>query len=125
MGKRSNRRISTFLLALLPFYLVGLAKLIWPDLFLSPYFVNSYLADLVAMPVYFSLVVLIRRYVLLRLRNYRLRLKDIIGGTLYVGIIFEILLPLYSPRFTMDLFDLVAYSIGSALYFFIQKRTLH
>jgi len=43
---------------------------------------------------------------------------------IYVSVVFELLLPTFSHKFTADLFDVLVYALGAILYFVFQKQVI-
>ena len=43
-------------------------------------------------------------------------------ATVYVSVVFEVMLPYFSKRFTRDLVDVVMYVLGGIVYYWGQKK---
>ena len=46
----------------------------------------------------------------------------IVFATVYVSVVFEIVLPHYSTKFTGDLVDVVMYVLGGSIFYWGQKN---
>ena len=76
---------------------------------------DSYLDNLLAMPVILTLF-LAERTFLFPSRTPSLNKSEVIVIILYVSVIAELLFPLLSERFTADLLDVLFYCIGSIIF---------
>lgn len=85
----------------------------------SPLWLNSYLADLLCMPILLSLSLLSLRY-LKRLPHFLFKPVHVLFALLYVSLVFEWLLPSYSSSYTADPLDLLMYGLGAGLFFALQ-----
>ncbi|WP_207493668.1 hypothetical protein [Aridibaculum aurantiacum] len=81
-------------------------------------FMDSYLDNLVAMPVILTLLLAERQWLFKKGNTYRLPALDIALATLYIILITEILFPLFSEKFTGDWVDAICYALGSLLFYF-------
>ena len=85
-------------------------------------FLNNYLADLLCMPIVLYLATFGIRFLTNR-KEYQLSLFQIFVGFSYFALLFEIILPFYSIKYTRDFWDIVLYLIGSILFIGFQKMT--
>lgn len=81
-------------------------------------FLHSYLDDLLAMPVVLGITLQIFRWIYPGKNPMIFTKKQVIIGVVYFGVLFEGLLPAWSPVYVADPLDLVCYGIGS-IYFWI------
>ncbi|MCS3531448.1 hypothetical protein [Chryseobacterium sp. JUb7] len=83
--------------------------------------INNYLTDLITIPMYAYLI----EYIVNKIPGFRWKpdLKFILTSILYISFLFEVFCPMISDRFTGDVFDIVAYSIGGLGYYFFRKKT--
>jgi len=88
-----------------------------------PTFFSHYFADLLCMPLLLSVALLVMRWVRADADLYLSRAM-ILVATLYVGLVFECVLPLFFQRYTADVWDVVMYGVGGELFCFFQKRLL-
>jgi hypothetical protein len=107
--------------------LTGLTSLYFLHLILKfarvsvPGFFSQYFADLLCIPLLLS-------YALLGMRWYRaepgmyLSVGMILAGVVYVGVVFEGLLPLYFQRYTADSRDVLMYCIGGWVFWVFQHH---
>ncbi|RYD69216.1 MAG: hypothetical protein EOP53_27565, partial [Sphingobacteriales bacterium] len=73
--------------------------------------------DLVCMPLVFGITILMQRYIVLRDKAYKLNKWQIIVVTIYFATAFEIIIPLFLPRYTADILDVAAYCVGSLFFY--------
>lgn len=83
-------------------------------------YINGYLTDLIAVPMYCYCVEFITNFFSTSKRE--LKRKDIISSIFYLSLIFEIICPYISDKFTSDPFDVICYTIGGFTYYFLRKR---
>ncbi len=87
----------------------------------APLWISSYLADLICLPLMLSFCLLIIRWVKKR-PDFYLNGWMIFFVFIYVLLVFELILPLSSPRYTADPTDAIAYACGGFVYFKLQKK---
>lgn len=80
-------------------------------------FFNSYLDDLLCFPIILSAVLFIHRKWRLKNKYFVLPISHVIISVFVFVVIFELLLPIISLKFTADIFDIVAYIVGSIFFF--------
>ena len=97
-------------------------SIIWLIIFIATknqiYFfwpIQFYLIDLIAVPIIARLCLWWMR--LMHSPNYKLNIWQIILIIISLSIIFEGILPHYNPRYSADLLDILAYSIGGVFYY--------
>lgn len=78
--------------------------------------IDSYLDNLVAMPIILTLLQVERAWLFRKGVTYRLPVTDILLATLYVSIISEYVFPLFSRHFTFDWVDFICFFTGAGLY---------
>ncbi|MBA3899460.1 MAG: magnesium citrate secondary transporter [Bacteroidetes bacterium] len=85
-------------------------------------FIHAYLDDLLCMPVVLTLTLFILRWII-KSPDYTFSKKQVIFALLYFSFAFEVLLPLYSEKYTADVFDVLAYGIGAVIFYkYINKE---
>ncbi len=111
---------------ILPFFIVG--SITWIIVHLARYYhhplplLNGQLTDLLAVPVMADgCLWIIRRWVV-KSNAYYFPLAYLLFMALYLALVFECILPHYSPRFTADWRDAVAYLAGCLLYYTCQLQ---
>ncbi|HAS36533.1 MAG TPA: magnesium citrate secondary transporter [Flavobacteriales bacterium] len=77
-------------------------------------FVNSYLDDLMLMPIVLTMALAGMRFIISS--SYRLSLWQISLSTLIFSVFFEYFIPQFDPRFTADPLDVLAYLIGALAF---------
>lgn len=108
-----------FLWALLVVYIpVYHLKVYHPE----PGFVNSYMGDLLAMPVILLLLDVIMR----KLYNgFDMNLQLVIITTVIVAVTFEAMLPFLSDKYVSDWKDVCCYCAGSSVFFLVYCKRRH
>ena len=86
-----------------------------------PIWVSSYLADLLCLPLLLFFITLIIRKVQ---QNpfFKLGFGMILFAFLTLSLVFEIYLPLISPRYTSDKIDILMYAVGGVLFYIFQPK---
>ena len=89
-------------------------------------FLDSYLDDLMCIPIVFYLLQCVQIFIFRD--KYVASPLHIIGAVIVFTLMFEIILPNISSRYTADIYDVVFYSIGGLFYItiesFINRYTL-
>ena len=80
-------------------------------------FADSYLDNLLAMPIILTLLLAERRWLFKKGSNYQIPVIDIVVATLYIIFITEVVFPLLSKNFTADWKDLLFYALGSFVFY--------
>jgi hypothetical protein len=80
-------------------------------------FINGYINDAVAIPVMASLGLWFQRVFMIRNNYYVLAPWHVIFIVVYVTLVFEILLPLFSKIYTADWADVLLYMIGGLFFY--------
>jgi putative effector of murein hydrolase LrgA (UPF0299 family) len=80
--------------------------------------IDPYLDSFLAMPILLTLLVAERRVLFKRGETYCLTVLEILITTLFVAVVAELLFPALSDRFTADWWDVLAYGLGSILFYF-------
>ena len=80
-------------------------------------FPDSYLDNIVAMPIILTLLLAERRWLFKKGSNYQIPVIDTVVATLYIIFISEVFFPLLSQKFTADWKDLLFYALGSFVFY--------
>lgn len=107
-----------FIIALLAYAFVRLARL---NLYAIPDWINSYLSDLVCMPIVLTLALVGVRF-FKRLPQYQLTSGMVFGLTVGYSIYFEWALPGASSAYTADGLDVLFYFIGATVYWVYWRK---
>ncbi|MFQ5583906.1 MAG: hypothetical protein ACE5GL_05680 [Calditrichia bacterium] len=83
---------------------------------------TSYLDDLLLFPIILYLVLQIHRRWRLKSDDYRMPVSHVVGAVVFYSLLFELVLPHFSRRFTGDVLDIVFYSAGAGLFIFLMNR---
>ncbi|TDU39761.1 hypothetical protein BXY82_1791 [Gelidibacter sediminis] len=86
----------------------------------SPKWVFSHLNDFIVLPLVATLG-LHAVWFLKRDTTIRLSIVTILSLVLLFSIVFEYYLPQQSHRYTADILDVVAYSLGGVVFYLLQK----
>jgi hypothetical protein len=73
------------------------------------------------MPLLLSYTLILIRKIK-KLPEFVLSWQMIAFATVYVSVVFEVMLPYFSKRFTRDLVDVVMYVLGGIVYYWGQKK---
>src|SRR5688572_12226839 len=73
---------------------------------------QHYLNDLLCMPLVLTVTVFLQRSFFYRTSGYVLTSYQVGLAMAYFSLAFEVILPLFMPRYTADIFDVLAYSLG-------------
>lgn len=101
-----------FIILCITFILNQLIELFGIKLF----FFHSYLDDLLCFPIILSLILLIQRKWRIKSDYFILPKSHIILSVFVFIIIFELILPRISIKYTADIFDVIAYVLGSIFF---------
>lgn len=77
---------------------------------------HAYLDDLLCMPIVLTLTLLVLQF-LLKDFQFRLNKFQIFIAFVYFSIMFEIILPSFSAKYTPDILDIAAYGAGAFIFF--------
>ena len=80
-------------------------------------YINGYINDALAIPVVASLGLWFQRVFIFKNNYYVLAPWHVIFIVTYVTLIFEALLPFFSPNYTADLADILLYIIGGLFFY--------
>jgi hypothetical protein len=80
-------------------------------------YIHSYLDDLLAMPVILGITLQVYRWIHPLKDKFVFTKIHIIVGVAYFSILFEVLLPLWSPIYTADWFDILCYIFGALVFY--------
>jgi hypothetical protein len=75
---------------------------------------DNYLLDFLCLPIVLELTTFAMRIVVSQ--HFSLNKYQIAFSVLYVGLLFELILPAYQSRFHADLLDVVAYAGGAVVW---------
>ncbi|KFF16035.1 hypothetical protein [Chryseobacterium sp. JM1] len=80
--------------------------------------ISNHLTDCITVPMYTYLI----EYLMNNILGYHWKpdFKFILSSTLYLSILFEVICPMLSEKFTVDILDVVAYLAGGIVYYFIR-----
>jgi hypothetical protein len=88
-----------------------------------PSWYSSYFSDFLCLPLLLFYALWILRKIK-KSSSLILSWKMIFFAWIYVSIVFELLLPTFSHKFTADIFDVLVYGLGGLLYFVFQKQVI-
>ncbi|MFN1216528.1 hypothetical protein ACKW6Q_06020 [Chryseobacterium kwangjuense] len=82
--------------------------------------ISNHLTDFITLPMYAYLV----EYIMNDLLCYRWKpdLKFIIISAVYLSLLFEVVCPILSEKFTGDFWDVLAYFVGGMIYYLAKVR---
>ena len=86
-----------------------------------PVFINSYLTDFLCMPIILTLSLVGVRWIK-KIPEFILSPVMIFGMTGFYALLFEVILPQYSSKYTQDPIDFILYFCGALLYWFLNRK---
>jgi hypothetical protein len=89
-----------------------------------PHYFNNYLTDLFAIPVIANTGLWFMRVAIVKNNHYKLSPGQVIFIVLYVSLIFEVVLPHFSERYTGDLMDVLMYVLGGVFFQFTMNKSI-
>ena len=86
--------------------------------------VNGYIDDAFAVPVIAGLSLWFMRVFIIKSDYYVLSRWKVVFIVIYVSLVFEVLLPLISKKYTADWIDVLLYSIGGFFFYWVMNKPL-
>jgi predicted membrane protein len=84
---------------------------------------NGMINDLFCLPILLTLVLALQNFFFPKYCEAKLSLQKVLFMWIYMSIAFEVIMPLFSTRYTADWIDVPAYLAGGIFfYFFINPR---
>lgn len=85
--------------------------------------ISNHFTDLITIPMYAYLI----EYLMNEILGYHWKpdFKFILTSVLYLSILFEVVCPMLSERFTADILDFVAYLVGGVVYYFLRIKLVN
>jgi prepilin signal peptidase PulO-like enzyme (type II secretory pathway) len=83
--------------------------------------VHAYLDDLLVMPIFLSISLAFMRCVYNHPAG-KLHPRQIIWGTAWIAVLFELVFPLYKSNHYPDPWDVLAYAIGAAVFWWYGRH---
>ena len=121
-----DRKYIARLILLNPYFLVALFLVSLNELNLGitkSIFISSYLNDLLASCILLTLTSLILS--LFYKSIYIISKAQLLFFFVYLSFVFEILLPYISSNYTADRHDILAYAIGTLLFYYLINKKLN
>lgn len=113
------RKLPLDILSMMVCFIIGwMGRNSWLHL---PEIVQSYLADLCCMPVILYIALQIMR-LLRKDDSFQLKLAHMTFAWIWISLLSEGLIPLFTQRYTADWWDVCAFAIGTCYAFAAQKR---
>lgn len=85
--------------------------------------ISNHLTDFITVPMYAHLI----EYIMNRRLGYQWKpdFKFIVSSVIYLSLLFEVVCPMLSDRFTQDILDVAAYFIGGVVYYWERRLRNH
>ena len=83
------------------------------------YFTICFLDDILFFPVSYSII---DYYFKILNEGYIISMKFAIIGVIITSVIFEIILPFLSEKYTSDFYDIIFYTLGAIIYMIFRKQ---
>lgn len=97
---------------------IFLANQILEHFSISQVLLQSYLDDILCMPIVLFIILLFYNKYLFVDINYSIPISYILISIFFFIFLFELVLPIISKNYIADIFDVIAYTIG-ALFFYL------
>ncbi|WP_212004460.1 hypothetical protein [Chitinophaga sp. HK235] len=85
-------------------------------------YVNGHLTDFIAVPLMAQICQVVVQRWIAKDSSYQLPLAYILFIAVYVSVVFEWIMPRYSPRYVGDWLDVAAYFSGALCYYVTQLK---
>ncbi|MGC5742913.1 hypothetical protein [Chryseobacterium sp. NFX27] len=84
--------------------------------------ISNHFTDFITVPMYARLI----EYVMINVLEYQWKpdFKFILSSIVYLSLLFEVVGPMLSERFTGDILDVIAYLAGGMMYYYIKLKCL-
>ena len=79
-------------------------------------YVQSYMDDILCMPFVLSIALFVMRKFVFKDTHYFLGKWQILAAIIYCSVLFELILPQFSARYTSDAWDVVCYISGGIAF---------
>jgi bacteriorhodopsin len=86
-------------------------------------FADNYLDNFLATPILLTLLLVERRTLFRRGRDYTLSVAEVCLATAFIAVVGEVLFPYLSDDFTSDWLDVPFYALGSVLFYATVNKT--
>lgn len=80
-------------------------------------YVHAYLDDVLCMPVVLGIAMQVIQWIHPLKQQYYLSVWHLMWALIYFSILFELVLPCFSPLYTADWLDVFCYAAGTLLYY--------
>jgi len=85
---------------------------------------NNYIDDAFAVPVIANIALCFQRVVVIKSNYYVLSAGKVAFVVIYLGLVFEVLLPIISKKYTGDWIDAGLYIIGGFFFYWVMNKPL-
>lgn len=84
--------------------------------------ISNHFTDFITVPMYACLI----EYVMINVLEYQWKpdFKFILSSIVYLSLLFEVVGPMLSERFTGDILDVMAYLAGGMMYYYMKLKCL-
>lgn len=110
------------------FIVIGIAfvihQLLQKILHINLPWLDHYLDPLLCMPILLTLLLAERRHLFYKNNNYQLSLKEVMIALIILSVLFEVVFPKLSSKFTADWGDIITYIIGSSFFYIVLNKPL-
>jgi hypothetical protein len=89
-----------------------------------PPVINGYINDAAAIPVIANLGLWFQRVFIIKNNYYVLAPRHVIFIVVYVSLIFEGILPIFSKTYTADWIDVLLYAIGGLFFYKMMNKPI-
>nr|WP_295876843.1 hypothetical protein [uncultured Chitinophaga sp.] len=108
-------------------YISGISAFLWLLVHITRWwgqplpYLNGHLTDLIVVPLIAQVCLVVVQHWIIQRDDYRLPPGYLLFIAAYVSVVFEGVMPCFSPRYTGDWLDVAAYFTGAAGYYGWQR----
>lgn len=122
MARNITYWLKTYKLELVVLFLGCLHQVLQKILHVRIEWADNYADDLLAVPFVSSCVLLMENFIIYKEHKRTHSFAQLLFLFVFISVVFEFIIPIYSTFYTYDIWDIVFYFLGFILYFFAKKN---
>lgn len=122
MARNITYWLKTYKLELVVLFLGCLHQVLQKILHVKIEWADNYADDLLAVPFISSCVLLMENFIIYKEHKRTHSFAQLLFLFVFISVVFEFIIPIYSTFYTYDIWDIVFYFLGFILYFFAKKN---